>query len=139
MLDIYEIIKNVKYCIGIEHDGDVRLVRGHNETSGVVEVFLQKKWMAICDRSTWTANDAAVICRQLGLGGGTISAPTNHSTGSVHLGNLECAGSEGNLGDCEGGHDMTFGRCGGTIANVTCYYGRFILFVYIYIYIYIYI
>ena len=52
----------------VELDGDVRLVRGHNETSGVVEVFLQKKWMEICDRSTWTANDAAVICRQLGVG-----------------------------------------------------------------------
>ena len=106
----------------------MRLVRGHNETSGVVEVVLQKKWMAICDRSTWTANDAAVICRQLGMAGGTISAPTNHTTGSVHLGNVECDGSEQNLGDCEGGHDMiTFGRCCGTIANVTCYHGELIL------------
>ena len=49
---------------GSYREGDVRLVGGAFNWEGRVEIFLSGSWGTISD-SSWTNNDANVICRQL--------------------------------------------------------------------------
>ena len=44
----------------------MRLVGGATNTSGPVEVCIEKAFQSVCDRD-WTHKDAQVVCKQLGL------------------------------------------------------------------------
>ena len=44
----------------------VRLVGGSSKSEGRVEVLYSNEWTTICD-DYWTASEAAVVCRMLGL------------------------------------------------------------------------
>ena len=47
-------------------DGDVRLRGGATPSMGRVEICLDNNWGGLCDNG-WDANDAFVVCRQLGF------------------------------------------------------------------------
>ena len=82
---------------------NVRLVGGDTPNRGRVEVLVDGQWGTICDES-WDRNDATVICVQLGflsaleaVGG----AYFGEGAGAIAFHNVECLGTEANLGECK--------------------------------------
>ena len=111
---------------GSYREGDVRLVGGAFNWEGRVEIFLSGSWGTISD-SSWTKNDANVICRQLQHSSmigktwplfhtlqrtreirayfytvGAIICCDKYEMGSgnVHLGDVSCVGSESHITQC---------------------------------------
>ncbi|XP_071378851.1 T-cell differentiation antigen CD6-like isoform X3 [Centroberyx affinis] len=81
----------------------VRLAEGADRCAGRVELWEKGKWGTVCD-DQWDLRDADVVCSQLGCGfaisvsgqGGSFP----RGSGPIHLDELNCTGSEGNLWDC---------------------------------------
>ncbi len=48
------------------NNSDMRLVGGHSELEGRVEVCVDQEWATVCN-DDWDFADAAVVCRQLGF------------------------------------------------------------------------
>ncbi|XP_035674669.1 uncharacterized protein LOC118414613 isoform X2 [Branchiostoma floridae] len=84
---------------------DVRLVGGRVSREGRVEVYHDGQWGTVCD-DDFDMNDANVICRQLGYTD-ALEARSNAAFGAgsdpIWLDNLNCDGSETNIGRC--GHN----------------------------------
>ena len=82
-------------------EGDVRLVGGGTDQEGRVEVFHNSEWGTVCD-DRFTADDAKVVCRQLGLTGGAAHtrAAFGAGTGTIWMDDVQCVGSESRLADC---------------------------------------
>ncbi|XP_015212610.1 deleted in malignant brain tumors 1 protein-like isoform X2 [Lepisosteus oculatus] len=89
-------------CVGIENM-PIRLVNGHNNCSGRLEVFLSNKWGTVCD-DNWDKAAAEVVCRQMGcgVGGSAIAIHSAHfgeGSGPIMLLN-HCSGNESLLQSC---------------------------------------
>ncbi len=50
-------------------EGAVQLAGGAVSSEGRVEVFHSGEWLTVCNRLSWTINEANVVCRQLGYQG----------------------------------------------------------------------
>ncbi|XP_072016189.1 uncharacterized protein [Amphiura filiformis] len=82
----------------------IRLVGGTNNREGRVEVQYQGVWGTVCDDG-WDANDARVVCRQLGYPYGAAVAKNalesfGLGSGQIWLDNVACIGSEETVWDC---------------------------------------
>ena len=88
------------FCDTGERDGDLRLVEGDNALEGRIEVFLDDEWGTVCD-DHFDNTDAAVVCRQLGHGGGAVLIGGKGGRGPIHLDNVACTGTENMLIECE--------------------------------------
>ncbi|KAK2155410.1 hypothetical protein LSH36_241g04007 [Paralvinella palmiformis] len=81
----------------------IRLVGGRNDYEGRVEIYFSAtdSWGTVCDGG-WDDNDAHVVCRQLGLTGGTarMNAFYGQGTGDILLDGVMCAGTERHLAEC---------------------------------------
>ncbi|XP_076436243.1 scavenger receptor cysteine-rich type 1 protein M160-like [Babylonia areolata] len=83
---------------------DVRLRgNGDHTHSGRVEVYYNNTWGTICD-DYFSQKDAAVICTQLGFNGSLAIAAGvasfGQGSGPIWIDDLDCAGTEDNIGSC---------------------------------------
>ena len=107
--------------------GAVRLVGGHSNNSGRVEICYQNQWGTVCDDG-WSSTDARVVCNQLGYSpigtsillllkllilwqyyvsmfyatGAVILLRTQYNAGRgpIFLDNVGCRGTESSLLEC---------------------------------------
>ena len=105
----------------------VRLVGGGNVTSqGRVEVFHRGTWGRVCF-DYWDSRDANVVCRQLGFEGAlsaTSSAAFGKGKGIVWMDNVNCAGNESSLSECEYNQGPSVYCSRYQFAGVVCTTGR---------------
>ncbi|XP_046583745.1 putative DMBT1-like protein [Haliotis rubra] len=80
---------------------NVRLVPG--PASGRLEIYYQSAWGTVCDDG-FTATNAGVVCRQLGLPSDNAAfqsaATYGQGTGTILLDNVRCTGDEVYLSQC---------------------------------------
>ena len=89
---------------GVATNGALRLVGGASPLEGRVEILHNGVWGTVCDDS-WSSNDAYVVCRQLGLTGGSYytNAYFGQGTGPVWLSSASCGSSGSDLAGCSHG------------------------------------
>ncbi|XP_035663831.1 uncharacterized protein LOC118407462 [Branchiostoma floridae] len=99
----------------------VRLVGGQSSSEGRVEVRPGNgAWGTVCDDG-FDDKDAQVVCRQLGYitGFARVGGVFPGGTGNIWLDNLNCAGNESSVADCEinrwGEHDCTHKEDAGVV------------------------
>ncbi|XP_075924170.1 scavenger receptor cysteine-rich domain-containing group B protein-like [Petromyzon marinus] len=106
------------------HNQDVptRLVGGASPCEGRVELSVAEgQWATVCD-DVWDLADARVACRSVGCGPALAapgSAVFGRGRGPIALDNVECVGTEANLGHCAhagwGVHNCGHGEDAGAV------------------------
>ncbi|XP_068114973.1 deleted in malignant brain tumors 1 protein [Hyperolius riggenbachi] len=101
---------------------DLRLVNGWSKCNGRVEVFYNNSWGTVCD-DFWDIDDATVVCRQLRCGTAVLAPGIGRfgeGNGTIVLDDVNCAGSESNLGECLHREWTTHNCVHGEDAGVIC-------------------
>ena len=92
--------ENVERC---SEPLQIRLVDGHNGTSGRLEVKYHGVWGTVCDDG-FDREDGEVACRMLGFEGTTPiihkEARFNEGNGPIWIRNIHCRGNEESLEQC---------------------------------------
>ena len=87
----------------MDYFSDFRLAGGSWNGEGRVEVFYNGEWGTVCDDG-WDMNDARVMCGELGYAD-AVSAPLyayfGTGSGQIWLDNVNCAGSEDSIVNCQ--------------------------------------
>ncbi|XP_035663827.1 uncharacterized protein LOC118407459 [Branchiostoma floridae] len=99
----------------------IRLTGGQSSSEGRVEVRPENgDWGTVCDDG-FDDRDAQVVCRQLRYitGSARVGGVFPEGTGNIWLDNLNCAGNESSVADCEinrwGDHDCTHKEDAGVV------------------------
>ncbi|XP_039262609.2 lysyl oxidase homolog 2A-like isoform X1 [Styela clava] len=105
----------------------IRIVGGRNPLEGRVEVQIGKKWGPICS-DMWTAKEAMVACRQLGMGYALHALkevwyyPGSDDASSLMMTGVECKGDEIGIQYCH--HDgKKLRKCGDSKRTMTPFAG----------------
>ncbi|CAM9878563.1 unnamed protein product [Lampetra planeri] len=107
-------------------DVPTRLVGGASPCEGRVELSVAEgQWATVCD-DVWDLADARVACRSVGCGPALAapgSAVFGRGRGPIALDNVECVGTEANLGHCAhagwGVHNCGHGEDAGAVCAGT--------------------
>uniref|UniRef100_S4RTF3 SRCR domain-containing protein n=1 Tax=Petromyzon marinus TaxID=7757 RepID=S4RTF3_PETMA len=107
-------------------DVPTRLVGGASPCEGRVELSVAEgQWATVCD-DVWDLADARVACRSVGCGPALAapgSAVYGRGRGPIALDNVECVGTEANLGHCAhagwGVHNCGHGEDAGAVCAGT--------------------
>ncbi|XP_038072908.1 LOW QUALITY PROTEIN: uncharacterized protein LOC119741237 [Patiria miniata] len=92
-------------CQAVE-EHPVRLIGGHSNVSGLVEVFFNGYWVAVCMNDNTGELYGRVVCSQLGYDGPSVSTNEQFFTGGhghlvkYGMDAVQCAGNETKLVDC---------------------------------------
>lgn len=108
-------------CRGGGGDGLVRLVDGPTAREGRVEINHDGQWGTVCDDS-WTNLNAQVVCRELGLTGGTPFQGGTYPAGvdPIWMDEVICTGNEASLDLCAFGGWGVHNCVHGEDAGVSC-------------------
>ena len=90
----------------------MRLVGGSSYNEGVVEVYYNGRWGAVCYYG-WDVHDANIVCKQLGFKSAEIVGFGTRPATNILLDNLICSNNDTVLASC--GHY-------GIGIKVHCYY-----------------
>ncbi|XP_064032270.1 LOW QUALITY PROTEIN: deleted in malignant brain tumors 1 protein-like [Pogoniulus pusillus] len=109
-------------CSGVPEPAQLRLANGSQRCAGRVEVLHRQRWGAVCARG-WDAQDAEVVCRQLGCGR-ALPLPEAVDFGPgpslVWLDNVSCQGTESALQRCWASPWEETNCSQGQVASVVC-------------------
>ena len=67
---------------------------------GRVQVKHNGKWGRVCN-TNWGNKEASTLCRQLGFVDGRAENIATKSSGSIHMDNVNCSGSESSILECK--------------------------------------
>ena len=83
------------------NNGALRLIGSYSPTEGKVQVFIDNKWVRVCDDG-WDDTEAGVVCRQLGFGssGRVQEFQILGSGDDIIISNFYCSGNESELLSC---------------------------------------
>ena len=89
-----------------QRTADTRLVGGPTVREGILEAYISKNhslgWGRVCD-DDFDADDATVICRQMGFGTDGITYRTRQTYGyyeDFRMNRIDCVGTEAHLSEC---------------------------------------
>ncbi|XP_030847146.1 deleted in malignant brain tumors 1 protein-like [Strongylocentrotus purpuratus] len=102
MLGFLRAVAHTTYPSLYGHDLQVRLVGGRSDKEGRVEVLYLGTWGTVCD-DNWDLSDANVVCRMLGYERAenfSCCAAFGPGPGPIVLDEVECEGTEANIGHC---------------------------------------
>ena len=87
----------------MDYFSDFRLAGGSWNGEGRVEVFYNGEWGTVCDDG-WDMDDARVICGELGYADAVSAPHSAHfgaASGQIWLDDINCAGSEDSIVNCQ--------------------------------------
>ncbi|CAH1772382.1 unnamed protein product [Owenia fusiformis] len=90
-------------CTPTESDADMIRLVGGNAYSGKVQLLHNGVWGTACSSTPWGAEEATVVCNQLGLGSnGAVAYTAGSQAGDpmIWYDNINCDGTEQNIMQC---------------------------------------
>ncbi|XP_067833432.1 immunoglobulin superfamily member 1-like [Heptranchias perlo] len=110
----YSSLHSEPLTVAIPDDAQLRLAEAASRCFGTVEVYDNRQWGPVCDRS-WKLADAEVVCRHLGCGfANALGRPRGWTGASAPpmLSDVDCRGTEALLWQCSLQPALNYYRCG---------------------------